>query len=212
MKQCRHSVRWFKHQYYSTGQSFDGLYDLIYTLTAYFTAHPTQECEDLGVTSAAAQAAYNALVSTNTVAINAEALALTKKDVCDAALTTARKRLSGLCEELSQRLGPLDPCWRQFGFNMPGAATVLALPEQVAVVPQPGARLQISCDPSPNATSYRFYVQRPIVDPEPILAGSATEPLVAAQVYQVYVSAINEGAESELSLPVNATPVLAATA
>lgn len=161
------------------------------------------------MTSAAAQAAYNALVSTNTVAINAEALALTKKDVCDAALTTARKRLSGLCEELSQRLGPLDPCWRQFGLNMPGAATV---PEQVAVVPQPGARLQISCDPLPNATSYRFYVQRPIVDPEPILAGSATEPLVAEQVYQVYVSAINEGAKSELSLPVNATPVLAAAA
>ena len=199
-------------------QSFDGLYDLTYTLTAYFTAHPTQECEDLGVTSAAAQAAYNALVSTNTAVINAEAVSTTKRNVRDAALTTARKRLSGLCKELSQRLEPLDPRWRQFGFNMPGAATVPAVPEQVAVVPQPGSRLQISCDPSPNATSYRFYVQRPIVDPEPILAGSATEPLFvsepleAGQVYQVYVSAVNEGAESELSEPVNATPLLAQAA
>jgi len=199
-------------------QSFDGLYDLTYTLTAYFTAHGDQENEELGVTSAAAQVAFNSLSATNTAVITAELLAATKRDVRDVALTAVRKRLSGLCKELSQRLEPLDPRWRAFGFNMPGAATVPAVPEQVVVTPLPLARLQIACDPSPNATSYRFYTQRLIVDPEPILAGSSaeplfvTEPLSEGQVYQVYVSATNEGAESELTEPVNATPALAAAA
>lgn len=199
-------------------QSFDELYDLTYTLVAYFTAHASQENEELGVTEAAAQTAFNNLDSTNRAVNNAEALATTKKDVRDGKQTAARKRLSGLCKELSQRLEPMDPRWRQFGFNMPGAATVPAVPENVVVTTLAGSRLQISCDPSPNATNYRFYTQRPILDPEPILAGSATEPLfvtealTAGQLYQVYVSATNEGAESELSEPVNATPHLAAAA
>ena len=67
------------------------------------------------------------------------------------------------------------------------------LPGRLGVTPLPLARLQITCDASPNATNYRFYTQRPIVDPEPILAGSATEPLFVTE-------------------PVNATPHLAAAA
>ena len=199
-------------------QSYDGLYELSLTLTGYLTANPTQENEDLGVTAANAQTMVNNLGGANVAVINAEALSLTTRDVRDAKLAAVRKRLSGLCKELSQRLEPLDPRWRQFGFNMPGAATVPAVPEAVAVTPLSGARFQIACDASPNATSYRFYYQRPILDPEPILAGSAseplfvTEPLSAGQVYQVYVSATNEGAESDLSDPVNATALLAQAA
>lgn len=199
-------------------QSYDGLYELSLSLTGYFTANPLHENDALGVTGANAQTMVNALGIANEAVINAEALAATKKDVRDAKLTAVRKRLSGLCKELSQRLEPLDPRWRQFGFNMPGASTVPAVPENVVVTPLSGARFQIACDPSPNATSYRFYYQRPILDPEPILAGSASEPLFvteslsAGQLYQVYVSATNEGAESELSEPVNATTLLAAAA
>jgi hypothetical protein len=199
-------------------QSYDGLYDLALALETYFTGHAAQEAPTLNVTAARAAQLAAAMNTANTAVINAEALGGTKKDVRDEALTAARKRLSDLCKELSMRLGPLDQRWRQFGFNMPGAATVPAVPVNVVVTDLSGARLQIACDASPNATRYRFYTQRPILDPEPLLAGSATEPLfvteplVAGQVYQIYVSAINEGAESELSEPVNATPVLAAAA
>ncbi len=45
------------------------------------------------------------------------------------------------------------------------------------------------------------------IDPLFIITG-----LTAGQVYQVYVSAANDGAESQLSEPVNATPVLAIAA
>ncbi len=199
-------------------QGFDDLYDLTFTLTEYFTAHPTHQNTELGVTAAAAQVVFNSLSATNAALTNADVLSLIKRNTRDDAQRAARKRLSGLCKELSQRLEDLDPRWRAFGFNMPGAATVPEVPENVVVVPQPGARLQVSCDASPNATRYRFYLQRPIVDPEPVLAGGSDEPLflsealTPAQVYQVYVSAVNEGAESDLSDPVSATPVLAAAA
>jgi len=136
----------------------------------------------------------------------------------DAKQMALRKRLSGLCKELSQRLEPLDGRWRDFGFNLPGAATTPAVPRHVSVDNHMPLQFLVACDPSPNATGYRFYYQRPIVDPEPIWAGSATDPLfvitdlAAGQLYQVFVSATNEGAESELSTPVQAAAQAAVAA
>lgn len=199
-------------------RSYDDLYTLTLTLIGYLAANPTQENTELGVTSAHAQSIFNALEAADTAVTNEEALVLTKREVRDQKLTAVRKRLSGLCKELSQRLEDMDPRWRQFGFNLPGAATVPAVPENVAVFALPLAKLQVSCDPSPNATSYKFYTQRPVLDPEPVLAGGADEPLfvteslTAGQQYLVYVSAVNEGAESELSVPVSTTAHVAAAA
>ena len=79
-------------------------------------------------------------------------------------------------------------------------------------------RLQVECDPSSNADYYRFFFQRPIVDPEPIVAGTANDPLfniaglIPSQPYLIYVSAVNSGAESELSDGVSGTPVQQAAA
>lgn len=199
-------------------QSFDELYELSLSLKAYFTANPSRQNADLGITIAAVTTVSDDLRTSNQAVNSAEALSLAKKEVRDAKQSAARKRLSGLCKELSQRLDDMDPRWRDFGFNMPGAATVPAIPEDVVITPLPAAKLQIACAPSANATSYRFYLQRPIIDPEPVHVGTASEPLfvtetlVAAQPYVVYISALNEGAESELSDPVTATPVLAAAA
>ena len=112
----------------------------------------------------------------------------------------------------------MDPRWRQFGFNLPGATTVPAVPENVVVTPLSQARLQIACAPSAHATHYRFFQQRPIIDPEPIYTGHANDPLfvttslVAGQQYLVYVTAVNDGAESELSSPVSIVTLLAAAA
>ncbi len=199
-------------------QSFEDLYALSLTLKSYFTAHPTQENEELGVTAAAATDVSDDLRDADNAVDAAEQLAGDKKIVRDDKQKAVRKRLGSLCKELSVRLDDMDPRWRRFGFNLPGAATVPEIPENVVVVPQPGARLQISCDPSTNATGYRFYAQRPIVDPEPVHLGSSVEPLFltealsVGQVYSVFISAVNEGAESELSNAVSATPILAAAA
>lgn len=198
--------------------SFDELYELSVSLKGYFTAHPAQTNEVLGVTLAAVSEVVDDLTDANDALNAGDALQLAKRDVKNAKQKAVRKRLSSLCKELSVRLEDMDPRWRDFGFNMPGAATVPEIPEDVVVTPLPAAKLQIACASSANATSYRFYVQRVIIDPEPIHVGTASDPLfvteslVAAQPYVVYVSAVNEGAESDLSDPVGATPVMAAAA
>jgi hypothetical protein len=199
-------------------RSYDGIYTLCFKLTGYFGANPSQENAALGVTAAAAQAHVVALQSANHNYLNGETASFLRKDTRDETFRAMRKRLSGLCKELSMRLEDLDPRWRWFGFNLPGAPTVPAVPEGVAVFALPGARLQISCDPAAGATRYRFYAQRLIVDPVPVALGTADEPLfisealVPGQEYRVYVSASNEGAESQLSAPVNVTAVAAAAA
>jgi len=202
----------------SVPRSYAGLREVLEALNNYFTLNPTHENASVGITAA--------LANTRLVAFRAAFEAIdarwavieAKVQARDAAVTALRKRLSGLCKELSQRLEDLDPRWRDFGFNLPGAPTTPEVPQDVVVTPLPAAELQVACAPSPNATRYRFYYQRPIIDPAPTLAGSAEDPLfvitglTAGQVYQIYVSAANEGAESLLSEPVNATPVLAAAA
>jgi hypothetical protein len=199
-------------------QSFEGIYELAVTLVTYFTANPTKQNEELGVTIAAAQDVEASLRTANQALNHGEAVSDDKKIVRDDKFKAGRKRLSSLCKELSIRLDDMDPRWRDFGLNKPGATTVPSIPENVVVTPLPASRLQIACGASTNATSYRFYVQRPILDPEPIPLGSSpaplfvTEALTPGQVYLVYVSASNEGAESELSNAVSATPVLAQAA
>lgn len=129
-----------------------------------------------------------------------------------------KKRLSGLCKELVQRLTPLDPRWRDFGFNLPGAPSVPAAPKNVAAQATAPGQLQVTSNTSATATGYRFYYQRPVLDPEPVFAGSAFDPLfiitglTPGQSYLVYVSATNLGGESELSEPASAVVTIAAAA
>lgn len=195
-----------------------GLTTLVEDLAGYLAAHTDRENPDLGVTAAAAVTLLGRL-QTARAAIDAKRMGCAQcREDRDAKLMALRKRLSGLCKELSQRLGPLDGRWRDFGFNLPGAPATPAVPRNVSVDVNTPLQFLVACDPSPNATGYRFYYQRPILDPEPIWAGSATEPLfvitdlAAGQSYQVFVSATNEGAESELSVPVQATAQAAAAA
>ncbi len=199
-------------------QNYDELYMLVNRISNYFTANPAKENPAVGVTAAHAQTLAIAMQSSDTAYLDGEVSSMTKRNVRDEKLAAMRKRLSGLCKELSQRFDDLDPRWRWFGFNLPGAATVPEVPQEVVAFALSGARLQISCDPSVGATSYRFFVQRPILDPVPMPVGTSTEPLLITdpltigQAYLVYVSATNDGAESLLSTPVTVTAVAAVAA
>lgn len=199
-------------------RSYEDLRELLVALNNYFILNPTHENAAVGITAALASTRAVALKAAHDAIRTRWTLVDTKLIARDAAVAALRKRLSGLCKELSQRFEDMDPRWNEFGFNRPGAPTTPEVPQEVTVTPIPESRLEVACAPSPNATRYRFYYQRPIVDPAPIFAGTAEDPLfiitglTAGQVYQVYVSAANDGAESQLSEPVNGTPLLAAAA
>ena len=195
-----------------------GLFALMVALQSYLADNEDQENSDLQVTAAQAESKVTALTSARQALDAKRAEVTAKRQDRDAKVHALQKRLRGLCKELALRLGPLDGRWRDFGFNLPGAPSVPAVPRHVVVTPLNDGRLQVACDPSPNADYYRFFYQRPIVDPEPLSVGNSAEPLfiipnlTTGQLYLIYVSAVNSGAESELSAQVPATPVQVAAA
>lgn len=199
-------------------EKYSELFALANRIVNFFTLNPAKENTTLGVTAAHAQTLVTAMQTTDQGYSDAQAFSFIKRDIRDAKFTAMQKRLRNLCRELAQHFEDLDPRWLWFGFNMPGAPTTPAVPENLVAAPLSGARLQLSCDPSVGATSYRFYAQRPILDPVPLPVGTSyeplliTDPLTPGQEYLVYVTASNEGAESALSEPVTVTAVAAAAA
>jgi len=195
-----------------------GLFALTQAMQGYLGTHQNYENSDLDVTTAESGTHVNNLTAARQALDAKRAEVTAKRQNRDAKVHALQKRLRGLCKELAQRLGPQDSRWRDFGLNMPGAASVPAVPRNVRVMALSDGRLHVECDRSANAAYYRFFYQRPIVDPGPLTAGNSAEPfflipnLTAGQVYLVYASAVNSGAESELSAPGSGTPVQAAAA
>lgn len=185
-----------------------GLMAMLAALSAYFTAHPAYENPALNVTATRAEALLASLTTARQAFDALKGGCRTEREARDAAVKAMHRRLGHLLQELKQVLSPLDPRWLEFGLNMPGAASVPAAPENVVAQATLPGQVQVSCEASVTAAGYRFYRQRPILDPEPILAGGASMPLfiltgLEAGVEQlVYVSAVNAGGESELSEPV----------
>ncbi len=195
-----------------------GLLALLSALHTYFTVNPTQENAALNVTALQAETLLQNLTTARQNFDGLKGECRTDRIDRDDKVQAMRRRISGLVSELKQALSPLDPRWLDFGLNQPGAASVPAAPQDVTAVPTLPGQLEVTCDPSVTATGYRFYYQRPILDPEPIQAGSATDPLfiitglVPGESYLVYVSATNAGGESELSEPATAVVSIAAAA
>ena len=181
------------------------------SLQTFFGNHPAWEDAPHQITAAQAQALNAALTGTRG-AVNAGKLAYAaSKATRDAAFDAMRARLSGLCAELKQQIGRDDSRWLTFGLNVPNAPSTPDVPQNVAVNNATPGEFQVTCDASPNATRYRCYLQRPQIDPQPVLAGSSPAPLLVlagltlGELYDVYMSAVDGNAESALSAPVSAT-------
>ncbi len=187
---------------------------LLSALRAYFLANVGHENAPLNVSAAAALTLFTTLRDAR-IALNAQRAGRGEKKVTrDAAVRGLRRRLRGLICELDQLIGPLDPRWMSFGFNMPGAPEVPEVPQNVVVdVLSPG-ELHVTCDASPLADHYRFWKQVQGALTEPELAGSSDEPafvidgLTGGTTYLIYVSAVSEGgSESLRSAAVASTPL-----
>ena len=164
----------------------------------------------VNVTAARATTLAAALTTAlNTVNLRQQE-SVTNKSGRDTAKKALRKRLCGLAGELRQRLAGDDGRWRRFGLNLPSAPTVPAVPKNLTVNTHTPGEFFITCASARNATHYRFFIQRPGLDAEPVFVGNADEPmfhltaLTPGQAYLVFVSAANSGAESLLTKPVTA--------
>jgi hypothetical protein len=180
---------------------------VLHQLRAYFTANPDHEVPNLGldihVTAAACQTAAEAIsdavqgVNRSTVAAN------DAKENLEAGLQRARKRLSGLRDELSQLLGRDDKRWYSFGFDRPSDPQTPEVPEGLCALPgvAGGGSLFLEWRDARRAENYRVLVrdlagntlvERLVAENQITLTG-----LAAGQTVSVVVSARNgRGGES----------------
>jgi len=94
------------------------------SLELYFAAHLDQELKALGITHGAAALRYAELSEAMTGLNAARTIQRTRRQARDAAIDALSRRMRGLISELKQVLGPRDPRWLDFGFNIPADARV----------------------------------------------------------------------------------------
>ncbi|MDB6027341.1 MAG: hypothetical protein JWM68_3564 [Verrucomicrobiales bacterium] len=171
----------------------------------FLEAHPTRENVDLGITAAAFDTLFDDMKAARDAVTAQELVVDTKKVIRDNKATQLRKRMRDLLDELSMLLPPLDPRWKRYGFNMPGAQETPDVPANMqAILIGPNAAA-MKWDATARAEYFRVWKRVIGVDAEPVAVGSPAdldftlENLPANAVIEVYVSAVNNGGESQLS-------------
>lgn len=128
--------------------------NLLRTLQTYFTAHPTHQNMEAGVTAAAAQAHITVLDQGTTILNNARSNQRTKRDARENTQKSLREGLAGSRNEVEAVLPQNDPRWLDFVERVPSD---VRSPEAVsAVVAEPGlpGHVRLSFLPSLRATRY----------------------------------------------------------
>ncbi|MDB6025775.1 MAG: hypothetical protein JWM68_1998 [Verrucomicrobiales bacterium] len=172
---------------------------------AYFTAHPEHENVPLQITAAKLQILYDDLVAAENAVLTDQETVDTLRIVRDEKADRLYKRLRSCVDELNLLMGPLDPRWKSFGFNLPGAEETPDVPTNFAAVLIGPTTSAMKWDAAARATYYRVWKRVIGVDAEPVAVGSPgdidfnLENLPAGSTIEIYVSAVNNGGESQLS-------------
>ncbi|MDB6026664.1 MAG: hypothetical protein JWM68_2887 [Verrucomicrobiales bacterium] len=187
------------------------LHPMLDSYNAYYGAHRAHEVASLNLTAARADELSTQLMTALTAVNEQETEVSRLKRIRDVKAEKLLRRLRGLRDELGQVLDPLDTLWMAFGFNMPGADQTPESPANVsAVVIGPGTAA-LRWDAAARAEYYRVWKRVIGVDAEPVAVGSRAdidfnlENLPAASTIEIYVSAVNNGGESQLSEKITIT-------
>ncbi|MDB6029486.1 MAG: hypothetical protein JWM68_5709 [Verrucomicrobiales bacterium] len=185
-------------------QNIDELILLLESVVAYLTANPSVGAAR-NLTAADAQAALDALKDARKAVIDQEDAMTNLLTIRDQKFAAVRKGLRGILHELEDILDPLDPRWKAFGFNMPGADEMPEVVTNVtAILIGPNAAA-MKWGASARAGYYRVWRRVIGLDAEPVAVGSPAdldftlENLPAASTIEIYISAVNNGGESALS-------------
>lgn len=187
---------------------------LLQQIAAYFAAHPTHEVASLNATAAACTAAADAISTAATASNQSNTDAGIAKKNLEDGIASARVRLTGLRNELTQLLDDDDERWYAFGFVKPSDPDTPEVPENVVITPgSPGSHLLfIDWDDAARATSYRVIVTNTATPPVQLKNQIVNESEVtfsdipSGTAVKVTVSSRNStGGESAATAPVNAT-------
>ena len=183
----------------------DELYPAALGFKAHFLAHPERENIPLQITAVKLQALYDDLVAAQTTVLTEEEAVEQLKIVRDDKADRLFKRLRATIEELNLLMGPLDPRWKTFGFNMPGAPETPDAPTNVSAVLVGPTAAAIKWDAAPRAEYYRVWMKIHSAEGDYTAMGSPAdldftlENLPANSTIDIVVSAVNNGGESAVS-------------
>ena len=182
----------------------EDLIRLLLAIVAHLTNNPSLEVGTV-ITAARAQALHDALVAAKHALESQEANVNMAMIERDAKYSVLRKRISNVYQELLMELDDLDPRWKKFGFNIPGADET---PEQVTGVkvtligPTAAA---VKWEAAQRASYYRVWMKLHGTEGDYTPAGSPAdldftiENLPANSQIDIVVTAVNNGGESPVS-------------
>lgn len=172
----------------------------------FLLANPDREVLALNITAAEASVLFTKLSEARTKVNEEIALVANRRAARDTAADNVKHRLRGLIQELSHILPPLDPRWKTFGFNMPGAQETPEAPLNLVAVLIGNNAISLKWDAAPRAEYYRVSKRVVGVDTEFVAVGIPAdldftlEGLPSNKDVELVVSAVNNGGESEQSV------------
>lgn len=186
-------------------RSADELQPIIGLYKTFLVNNPERENEDLLITATAFDTLYTNLDAARNAVTAQDLVVDSTKIVRDEKAALLRKRMRSLVDELNMLLGPLDPRWKRYGFNMPGALETPDVPTDLTVILIGPNAAAMKWSASPRADYYRVWQKVHGSPEDPVPVGSPAdldftiENLPANTALEISVSAVNNGGESALS-------------
>ncbi len=185
------------------------------SLKAYFTANPSYEVPNMGITADVADDLTTTARNAQQTVATAEAALKTAGTVRKTNRKGVRGLMSALLANLNRKLGPDDPRWLAFGLRMPSIRTTPTAPTHLRATLM-GTNVLLECDVPEYATRFRFRKKVVGIDTKFSLAASSRTPMVMIEAVapgttlEVMVQAVNGNAQSVPSDPIFVTiPVTA---
>lgn len=178
---------------------------LLERIVAFFTANPTLEIASRNITAAHAQLVLDGLKDARKAVSDQETVVENLKTVRDDKLDKVSAALRGLFDELSNQLDPLDPRWKAFGFNLPGAQERPEVVEGLQFTLINPTSANLDWEVPARAGRYHVYQRIQGVDADYVLIGSPEDPnfmlenLPANKSIDIAITALNEGGEGTRS-------------
>jgi len=194
-----------------TPESVDALAIQTEAFDTFFTANPAMELPSKNLTAAQAHLLRQALIDGRKAINDKETEMEQTMAIRDAKFDDVRKRIRFTIDELSNLLDPLDPRWKAFGLNIPGAQETPDVPTNVmAVLIGPNAAAT-KWGASSRADYYRVWMKIHGTTSDYVAVGSPAdldfplENLPSASTIDIAISALNDGGESALSEAITIT-------
>ena len=186
-------------------KSPDDLFPAVLGFKAHFVAFPERENIPLQITAVKMQALYDDLIAAQAAVLTGEESVQQLKAIRDDKADRLFKRLRATIEELNLLIGPLDPRWNTFGFNMPGADETPDTPEDLVATLIGPTAVALKWSGAARAEYYRVFKKVQGVDEDFVAVGSPAdldftiEGLPANATIEIQITAINNGGESARS-------------